>query len=144
MRIRELQVEEDTPVTIMPLIDMVFLLLIFFLVATTFVKAERDTTVQIPGTASEPLSAPPKKHLIINIARNGAVNVGGEHYTLDRLEKMLTYVAEKQPTREVLIRADERGRFKHFAKVVDRCRMAGISELRIGYLAQPTKDKQAD
>ena len=134
MRIRQLDMEEDAPVNLMPLIDMVFLLLIFFLVATTFTQEERDTTVQLPGTfAPHPLSAPPSQ-LIINITTDGTAKIGGRTYSYKELAQVLAGVARNQPNREVLIRADDRSLHKYFAEVADLCRRVGINELRIGYV----------
>jgi len=136
MQIRQSQTEEEAPINLMPLIDMVFLLLIFFLVATTFAREERDNTLQLPGTDSaRPLSALPK-YVIINVAADGTTKVGGLPYDREALGDMLKIVAKDQPDRDILIRADERGVIKHFAEIVDLCHKAGINELKIGYLLQ--------
>ena len=62
MRIRDTSGEEEASLNMTPLIDMVFLLLIFFLVATTFAQEERKLDIQLPATATiQPLSAPPQR-----------------------------------------------------------------------------------
>ena len=135
MRI-EAQSEEEAPVNLMPLLDMVFLLLIFFLVATTFAQEERELSIQLPGTAlSQPLSAPPKQ-VIINILPDGTAKVSGTVYEYDALETMLGNVARDEPHREILIRCDEQAFHKYFAEVAKICRRAGIGELKIGYILQ--------
>ena len=137
MRIRPSPLQEEAPVNLMPLIDMVFLLLIFFLVATTFAQEERDTSLQLPGTSVlRPLSAVPQQ-VIINITADGATKVGGRIYSRKELAEMLSRVARTQPDRQVLIRADERSLHRHFAGVADLCRKVGIDELKIGYLLRP-------
>ena len=137
MRIRPSPLQEEAPVNLMPLIDMVFLLLIFFLVATTFAQEERDTSLQLPGTSVlRPLSAAPQQ-VIINITAEGATKVGGRIYSRKELAEMLSRVARTQPDRQVLIRADERSLHRHFAGVADLCRKVGIDELKIGYLLRP-------
>ena len=140
MRIRETQSEEEAAINLMPLIDMVFLLLIFFLVATTFAQEERDLRVQLPGAAlPQPLSAPPQQ-LIINIQSDGTPIVATRRYDYQGLAELLVRVAREQPGREVLIRADERSIHKYFAGVARICRQAGINEVKIGYIldeAQP-------
>jgi len=139
MLIRQTNVEEETPINLMPLIDMVFLLLIFFLIATTFAQEERDASIQLPGTSMvQPLSAPPKQ-LIINIRANGAMVVGPKTFTSEQpLREMIARVAKTTPNREVLIRCDENAFHKYFAGVARICRDAGINEVKIGYmLKQP-------
>ncbi|MDP6046284.1 MAG: biopolymer transporter ExbD, partial [Phycisphaerae bacterium] len=58
----------EAPPNLMPLIDMVFLLLIFFLVASSLSQEEREQNLQLPRTskAAQPMSAAPQQ-LIINI-----------------------------------------------------------------------------
>ena len=90
MRIRQTNVQEDAPINLMPLLDMVFLLLIFFLIATTFAQEERDTSIQLPGTSmAEPIAAPPHQ-VIINIRSDGTTAVGPRtHKTLESLRRIL-------------------------------------------------------
>ncbi len=140
MRIRDLTSESEEPINLMPLIDMVFLLLIFFLVATTIAQEEREVNIQLPATADvQPLSAPPKQ-VIINIQADGTPKISGREYTRSALLELLEQVARNEPDREVLIRADERSLHKYFAGVASVCRRAGIDEVKIGYIleqAQP-------
>ena len=134
MRIRH-ESESEAPPNLMPLIDMVFLLLIFFLVATTFSQEERDLDVQLPSTATaQPLSAPPQQ-LIINILQDGTMKVSGRTLNLQQLSDMLHRVARDEPNRTVLIRADERSLHRYFARAANLCRQSGINPLNIGYLA---------
>jgi biopolymer transport protein ExbD len=136
MRIRGPEDEGHTPINLMPLIDMVFLLLIFFLVATSFAQEERDQRVKLPITSSpKPLSAPPRQ-VIINILQDGTTKVGARIYDRDQLTNLLSRVARNEPERMVLIRADERSLHKYFAGVASLCKKVGINEVKIGYIWQ--------
>ena len=136
MRIRDSQGEQDMPINLMPLIDMVFLLLIFFLVATSFAQEERDQRVKLPITSSpKPLSAPPRQ-VIINVLADGTTTIGGRAYPPDKLQALLRRVSHNEPNRMVLIRADQRSIHKYFAGVVRLCLKAGINEVKIGYIVQ--------
>jgi biopolymer transport protein ExbD len=136
MRIRSSEDEGHTPINLMPLIDMVFLLLIFFLVATSFAQEERDQRVKLPITSSpKPLSAPPRQ-VIINILADGTTKVGARVYDRDGLTNLLSRVARNEPDRMVLIRADERSLHKYFAGVASLCKKVGINEVKIGYIWQ--------
>jgi len=135
MLIRESNVEEEAPISLMPLIDMVFLLLIFFLIATTFAQEERDNSIQLPRTSeAQPLAAPPQQ-LIINIRANGDMVVGPRTFQNEgALRQVLEQVARNDPQREVLIRCDARAYHRYFAGVARICRQAGINEVQIGYI----------
>jgi len=137
MLIRESNVEEEAPISLMPLIDMVFLLLIFFLIATTFAQEERDLSVQLPGTMQEaPLSAPPQE-LIINIRANGEMVIGPKVFKDEGpLRDLLVRVARNEPNRKVLIRCDLSAPHRHFAAVARICRESGINPLNIGYIVK--------
>jgi len=134
MRIAARQAEGEEPINMTPLIDMVFLLLVFFLVATSFAQEERDHRVKLPVTSTpRPLSAPPQQ-VVINILQDGTIRVGAKTMDHRQLGELLGHVARNQPDRMVLIRADERSTFRYFAAVVARCRRVGIAEARIGYI----------
>ena len=136
MRLRDPVAENEEPYNLVPLTDMVFNLLIFFMAATTFTQIERDTAVKLPNTSqARPLSAPPQQ-FIVNIQEDGSLSVSGRTYEAAALSQMLADVAKKDPGRNVLIRADERSSFRHFAGVVDLCRRVGIAEAKIGYLKE--------
>ena len=136
MLIKDNETEQEEPLNMTPLIDMVFLLLIFFLVATTFRQEERELNIQLPGLSSNaPLSAVPTQ-LIINIDQEGKTIVNGTLYGPRELEELLTQVTTRDPSREILVRADRRGVIEHYANVVAICRRAGVSESKLGFLAE--------
>lgn len=133
MRIRDAGEQDEVPVNMTSMMDIVFNLLIFFLVATTMAQEERDLAIQLPNTSqARPLSAPPQQ-LIINIKEDGSVVVVGKTYDAAALSNMLSEVARDDPGRNVLIRADQRVIFGHVAGVYDLCLEQGIPETKIGY-----------
>ncbi|HEY2589140.1 MAG TPA: biopolymer transporter ExbD [Tepidisphaeraceae bacterium] len=137
MRIRDAQAEGEEPFNLVPLMDMAFNLLIFFMAATTFTQLEKDMRVQLPRTA--PLKAAatiPPKPLIINIRQDGTTVVNGKPVGEADLSKLVSAQVKSEPGRPVLIRADERSVMKYFANVATLCRRAGVSELRIGLVQE--------
>jgi len=136
MRIRDVQAEAEEPFNLVPLMDMAFNLLIFFMAATSFTQIEKDMNVQLPRTAPfQTMSAPPKQ-IVINIRQDGSTVIAGKSYTPDELAKFIQAEIKPDPNRAVLIRADERSIMKYFAGVATLCRRAGVSELKIGLLQQ--------
>ena len=126
----------EAPPNLMPLIDMVFLLLIFFLVASSLSQEEREQNVQLPRTSkvAQPMSAAPQQ-LIINILHDGSMKVSGGTIKPDALRDMLVTIARDEPERRILIRADERSMFKYFAGVLNLSTDCGINPVKVGYLA---------
>ena len=90
MRIHDPHTEAEEPYNLVPLTDMVFNLLIFFMCATTFVQIEKDLKVQLPKASSSfvPISAPPKQ-LIINIEQDGTTKVADKAYDATALAALV-------------------------------------------------------
>ena len=127
---------ESIPMT--PLIDVVFLLLIFFLVATTLSEEERQLSVQLPpASEAQPLTAKPRE-LVVNVDAAGQYYVSGEQLTLKRLEEVLAIASASNPGRaSVIIRADRRCQWEFVVAVMNACNKARIRNYQVSAL--PTK-----
>ncbi len=123
--------EEQTPtvsIELTPLIDMVFLLLIFFLVATTFHQEEREMQIALPfATASAPISTM-LRELIVNVDAEGTIIVGGKHTDEPALRKMITDAVATNPEQKVTVRGDRETAYANVVRVLDICKAAGIQE----------------
>jgi biopolymer transport protein ExbD len=121
MRLPSPESESETP-NMIPMIDVVFLLLIFFLVATRFDQEEREIETRLAEVAkAQPLSMPPNE-LIININEEGEYVVVGETVDINKLADWLRQLGIKNPgTQTVQIRADERVPFVYPARVMGLC-----------------------
>lgn len=110
-----------------PLIDVVFLLLIFFLVSTKFAEEERELEVVLPqASEAQPLIAKPKE-LIVNVTADGEYYVEGKVLNSVGLEQALLQAWSNNPGRqEVIIRADENSKTRHIATVMNLCNKANI------------------
>ena len=109
-----------------PLIDVVFLLLIFFLVATRFDEEEREIESRLPEVAeAQPLTKRPAD-VIVNITEVGVIRVVRKTYTLEELKVLLHAIGIKNPHQRVQIRADERVAWGYPAKVMGICESEDI------------------
>lgn len=107
-----------------PLIDMVFLLLIFFLVATRFSEEEERELAMTLADASEaqPLTARPQE-LFINIDRQGRFYAGGQFVTLEELDQVLARRAASNPGRaSAVVRADRDCRWQPIVAALNLCK----------------------
>ena len=134
MRLPPSEAESDGP-NMTPVIDMVFLLLIFFLCATRFDQEEREVSAVLPEVAqSQPLSMPPDE-LVINITREGQYIVVGETVSEHQVAALLQQAALKNPgTQSVLIRSDEEAAWKFGVRVMGLCNQANIINYRVGVI----------
>lgn len=129
MLVRARQSEaEEAALDLTPMIDMVFLLLIFFLVATTFQQAEREMKVALPFTQSAgPISAA-LREIIINVDEQGAIFVGGKPITSDALASLVKSAIAANPEQKVSVRGDRRAAYGQVAAVLDICKKSGVQE----------------
>jgi biopolymer transport protein ExbD len=113
--------------SVTPLIDVVFLLLIFFLVATRFAEEEREIEIELP-TASQslPLTAEPRE-MFINIDKDGQFFMEGKFRHPEQVEQLLRQAAANNPlTQTVVIRADRTADWQFVLTAFDLCKKAGI------------------
>ncbi|MFH1266427.1 MAG: biopolymer transporter ExbD [Planctomycetota bacterium] len=115
-----------------PLIDVVFLLLIFFLVATKFAEDERELDVFLPeASEAQPLTEKPRE-MFINIDAEGRYFVTGKILGLDELSPVLKAAWVNNPARaSVIIRADRRCRWQHVVAAMNACLQANIHDYRV-------------
>jgi biopolymer transport protein ExbD len=111
-----------------PLIDMVFLLLVFFLVATTFHQAEREMQIALPYASSAgPISAT-LREIIINVDVEGNIIVTGRRVAPEDLKTMIEEAVAANPEQKVTVRGDRGTRYDNVVRVLDICKGSGIQE----------------
>ena len=115
-----------------PMIDVVFLLMIFFLVASKLEEADRYIDVVLPkASAARPLTSRPSE-FIINIDREGRYYVGAKPTTLDELGAALRQAGADNPQRQkVVVRADENVQHRFVVGAMNACVQAGIEDYQV-------------
>jgi biopolymer transport protein ExbD len=133
-------VDEQPSLNLTSMIDVVFLLIIFFMVGTKFADMERKIDLQVPKVSDRgALSAAPEKK-IVNVYRDGQVTLDREPVTLDQLTHSLSAARQQYSDLGVLIRGDGEGQFQRVADVLNACKQAGVAELAISVkIATPTR-----
>jgi biopolymer transport protein ExbD len=127
----KLQHDEQPQLNLTPMIDVLFLLIIFFMVATTFGDLERNMELQVPEVAEAGDSTVPAKPLVINVFADGRLDLDGQPVTVEELASRLTEVRRRLNQPSVVIRGDAECAFQHIASALAACRSAGISELGV-------------
>jgi len=129
MRIhRQREESEELPLT--PLIDVVFLLLIFFLTATSFYKKEKDIKVDPPRATEGKAVAHKHREITVNIRNEddgGFFIVDGRIISLPRLTETLADAARDNPSQTVIIRGDKRAILQKAVDVLNACKNAGVT-----------------
>ena len=108
------------------MLDVIFLLLCFFVTVSVFSQWESEITIKLPSasTAEEPDRLPGE--IIVNLDKAGKVTVNGKALELRDLESRLAKVAKFYPDQAVIIRADRDVRYELLVGVIDTCRAANV------------------
>ncbi|MDF1755810.1 MAG: biopolymer transporter ExbD [Verrucomicrobiales bacterium] len=126
MKFRDSQAQQPAELELAPMIDVVFLLLIFFIVSWQFARFERDEEVVVPEAEETDKNARKAGEIIVNIRADGGIFLnGGEVTSQDLLEK-LKLIAENYPSQAVILRGDGTADFEHIITVLDQVKEAGI------------------
>jgi len=115
-----------------PLIDVVFLLLIFFLVTSEFEDEERRLKIVLPSASSAtPMTRKPRE-IVIDVDSEGKVYLRGQATELEELERLLTAAVIDNPTNQsAIIRADGSTAFQPVVSVMDICNRTGIADYSV-------------
>ncbi len=125
------QQDEQPTLNLTPMIDVVFLLIIFFMVATKFDEMERDIELELPQVAAaSPLTSAPKSRVVV-VHADGRIQLDQQDVSLAEMTKQLTAARREYPRTSVVVRGDATGAFQHVAGALAACQEAGILELGI-------------
>jgi biopolymer transport protein ExbD len=108
------------------MLDVIFLLLCFFVTASVFSQWESEISISLPSAASAETPGRLPGEVILNVAKDGSVIVNARRLTLQDLGARLRKVAEFYPGQPVVIRADGQTAYSSLVAVIDTCRNAGV------------------
>lgn len=117
---------EPAGMQLAPMIDIVFLLLIFFIVTWQFSRSETELNVAVPTAEEGSELNRPKGEIIINVLPDGTIRVEGATVDLSRLRDKLSEIAKQFENQPVRIRGDGKVEYQRIVEVIDTCQKAGI------------------
>ena len=122
------------------LMDVIFLLLCFFVTSSVFSQWETEISIALPTAKSSTVPGRMPGEIILNIATDGSVSVNGQKLTLAEVTERLTRIAKLYPGQPVVIRADKATPYESLVAVIDACRTADVWNFS---LATKDEEKQA-
>jgi biopolymer transport protein ExbD len=123
--------DELPPLNLTPLIDVVFNLIIFFMVSTTFGEWESNMAVKVPQVKQAGTLAPGPEKRVVSVFRDGRIALDRDFVSLQELTRRLAVVRQQYIGIGVVVRGDADGTFQNVASVLGACREAGISDMGI-------------
>lgn len=123
--------DEQPALNLTPMIDVVFLLIIFFMVGTKFAEWESKLTLKVPQVKQAGALAPAPEKRVINVYRDGQIAIDQDFVTVEELIRRLGALKQQYSGTSVIVRGDSEGAFQHVATVLGACRDAGIADLGV-------------
>jgi biopolymer transport protein ExbD len=128
----KLSQHDETPaLNLTSMIDVLFLLIIFFMVATKFDEMERNIEVAVPEVAQAGEATPAARSMVVSVLADGSVELDGKPLALSELTSQLAKARTPLTEPTVVIRGDAGCPFQHVASALAACQQAGISDLGI-------------
>jgi len=125
MRIRQ-PAHEFYGINVIPMIDTMMFLLVFFLMATKFADIERDVRVKPPGSVNARPVAASSQELVINVGRDGKLFVAGQERGIGDIDRMIALAKSDNPGQTVVIRGDKNVVLQYAVNVLDLCEKYGV------------------
>ena len=111
-----------------PLIDMVFLLLIFFVVTTSFVK---EAGIDVQKSTAATAEVKQRGNIMIGISQDGDVFMEGKRVDIRSIRPLIERALAEDPDGGVVIVADKRSQTGAIVQVMDQCRLAGAKDVSL-------------
>jgi biopolymer transport protein ExbD len=124
-------VDEQPTLNLTAMLDVMFLLIIFFALNTRFMDEERQIELRVPQVADRGALAAAPERKTVNIYRDGTLSLDQAPVTLEELGARLAAARARSNRLAVLVRGDGRGEFQQVAAVLNACKQAGVADLGI-------------
>jgi biopolymer transport protein ExbD len=129
MRIGRRLEEEVESIQLAPLIDIVFLTLVFFMTTTVYSTLESEVDITLPTADSATPIERTRGEITINVKRDGSIVLNNRVLGVPELQDILKRVAENFPGGAVIIRGDDESTFGRAVDVLNCCRNADIQDV---------------
>ncbi len=125
------QHDEQITLNLTPMIDVVFLLIIFFMVATKFTEIEKNIELDLPQVAGIGPTAPPALPLAVTLFADGRIELDGEPIERSALVSRLRAEHHEKPDLEVVLHGDAQCPFQYVADTLAACHEAEVTKIGI-------------
>ncbi|NQU36425.1 MAG: biopolymer transporter ExbD [Actinobacteria bacterium] len=126
-----LQNDIEPEISMSPLIDCVFLLLIFFLVAGMTKVKNKDIPIDLPASSSAVRMRPDDKQIVVGIDHSGGLYWEGEPCSTNYLHQSLRETGLTNPGQRIRVDLDRKVPFGRFVEVMDACQFYNLSNVGI-------------
>jgi biopolymer transport protein ExbD len=129
MNLRRHAAPQHPGIQLAPLVDVLMLLLIFFLLTWNAARNENELDVKVPKAAEAKEKSSPVGDVVVNVKADGNVVVNRRTLAGPELTELLRNLVQLDPNQAVVIRGDETGAYKNVVGVLNICSEAGVTNV---------------
>lgn len=126
MNFRTKTTSEPKGFLIAPMVDILLVLLGFFMLTWTFARHETELDIQVPTAKQGKEGRRSMGEVIINVKQDGSIVMNHRLLTPEDLQSTLTQIAALYPDQAIILRGDEKVDYAHIVQTLDICRAANI------------------
>jgi len=130
-RKRKVQAEDRAEIDLTPMLDVVFIMLIFFIVTASFIK-ERSLDVNVPENNDEP---PPvtedNRNILIQVNSNDEIFIDARRVDIRAVRSLIAQKRAENPDGSVIVRAHEQSTANTYVSIADAAREASVSNVSL-------------
>ena len=128
--------EEQPEIGLIALIDCIFFLLMFFMVATSFKqttehKKQQELPILLPAATNSLDYVAADQPLVISVDSQGRTYINSEKVSLEQLHAALQSAAQKNPTQPIRIDGDQNTRYNNIVHILDLCQLNGLNNISL-------------
>jgi len=131
MPIKTSSLDEMPTLNLTSMIDVLFLLIIFFMLGTRFIEDDRKIGLEVPRVGQHKNLAAAIEKKVVSIDKSGAVIFENKTVTLPELTQRLAAARQQNRKLGVIVRGDATAPFQLVASVLSACKEAGVADLGI-------------
>ena len=124
-------IDEEPTLNLTAMLDVMFLLIIFFMLGTRFIDDERKIGLNIPKVVDKGSLTASSSRCIVNVYLDGTIALDKQPVTLEELTAKLTAARRQQGDLGVLVRGDGNDKYQRMVSVLNACKQAGVKNLGI-------------
>lgn len=129
MRLQNLREERQPRLMIIPMIDIIFFLLVFFMMSTLYMVEQKTIPVNLPQASSQQVDR--EQSLPITVLASGKILFELEEISQGLLHKRAEAAMQRDPNTVFVLRSDEKTEYKYVVEVLDELKIAGVKRLAI-------------
>jgi len=128
MRRRKKISQEETGLDLTPMLDIVFIMLIFFIVTTSFVK---ESGIEVNRPSAQTAERNEKGNILVAISENNEIFIDRRKVELRAIRQNIIRLKAENPEGSVIIQADKASQTGLLVEAMDQIRLAGVLEISI-------------